>query len=797
MEAAKENILKYASGNQEDNYCRLCFVKAFKLRNVFPYGDNPNNELFRKIFDLAMVRLNHLVEPDCCICSRCVTSLEEFEKFQRQCEEYNRLLLEARGQLAPQQDSKKPAKNFVAVSIPNADNDALTKKGPNKRKKNETDDDVDPFEAFRQQDDNVSETESEHTRKPVRSSRRTANYTSRKRGQRALRRPKDESESNDGDGDWKQESDDSDDSFKPTRSRSRKSKIDDFAATTKKRTRRSKEEMLQARQSGTECDRRKRRKIHSSSDFTVYDAGHGSINIVSRGFRYFKYRYYKTGSEVRYGWQCIERDCAAQITTSSKTKGIIFWRENFQNHDHPVDNLEELVAAKMEDAEQGAGGEEEANEAEVLSSGRGRHNYSLVKLGSGEEVLVYGDHRHRLLIKRADDTKIYGCTVSSCRALIYFSKDNEMKIYSGSCTTAEEAAERSYRKSHKILAFEGHYYAFSGRKLENKCLVWHCYLRKSHSCPTIIYATEEDEVIGTKHQIKLPHSHDTEAYKLEEGVMVVEGQKGYLPVESSNYHVAKNQIGTDFIIFEGLRYSIINTKVDGTRACRCLETDTCGAYIYLIPNGTVVKFSSGNEHSHPLPEQEKSIHEFDYVIETEHVEKGGQLFKWHKGFEYKRVCRRDNFTLYYRCSEKRKGCLAAFTCNNDFSLVRENPEPHCHEMPQVEQERRKTLLEVEGTKEYTMEVNGDGHDVLNYRDNRYCHFYNHKDGWRVWRCFSSCRCRATLFQSLPDGSVIDVEKFQHKHSGSKNREEDEEKVAVKEDQRNFSDSDSRESADWF
>lgn len=137
----------------------------------------------------------------------------------------------------------------------------------------------------------------------------------------------------------------------------------------------------------------------TSTDFIVYNAGDGSINIMAGGYRYYKYRYYKTGSEVRYGWQCIEQECPSQLYTSSFTKHKIYWRDRFYEHNHPSDNVEDLMSTKVEETAQEVE-EEDFGDYELLTSGRGRHTYKLMKFPNGREILIYGDHRHRLLVER-------------------------------------------------------------------------------------------------------------------------------------------------------------------------------------------------------------------------------------------------------------------------------------------------------------------------------------------------------------------------------------------------------------
>ncbi|XP_055524643.1 uncharacterized protein LOC129718178 [Wyeomyia smithii] len=778
MDTVNVNIHKYAAGGQEDNYCRLCFIKAFKLRCVFPYGDNPDNALFRQISELALVKLNNTEEPDCCVCSRCVATLEEFSKFRRQCKMNNTLLIEAKNQLLPSTDS--------FVNVPSIE--------PLSHEITHTD--IDPFE-----DKTISDEESKLAWDSECID--TAEAPVMKRKRKLPKRFRKSTSSSSDASSTEEPTYESDDSFKPARKTRSKSTglLEELVLVKKKRSRKPKaepHELSLAKPSSTKISA----KMCNSSDFKLYNAGHGTINVVFRGHRYVKFRYYKTASEVRFGWRCVQPKCEAQIYTRSSAENKIFWRENSNQHNHLRDSLDDYVTAKLADLK--AVEQDTDADQEVISSGRGRYNYSMVKLSSGEVVLVYGDHQHRLLATRSDDTKIYGCTISSCRAIVYFFKNGDMKVYSGSsCSNFEGVSERHYRRSQKILAFEGHYYTFSGRRLENKRLVWNCYLRKSHNCQTVIHSTEDDVIELSKHHVKLPHTHGPDDYNLEKGLHIVAGQKGAQPIESMDYHVAKNQVGTDFIIFEGLRYTIMNTKVDGTRACRCLEDDTCAAYIYLLPSGVVTKFVGKHEHSHPLPEHEKSIDEFDFVIETKHVVRRGPLYKFHKGYLYRRQCVRENASFYYKCVERKKGCNAAITCNEDSGVIRENQEPHTHEMRQNEEDCRLTLLQLEGTMDYDLTVNCDGHEVLTYKGNRYCHFYLHKDGWRVWRCFSAARCRSTLFQSLSDQRIIDAEKLRHSHeSGRKvitdDGENDNEKAnQIQEEKRSFSDSDSRESADWF
>lgn len=132
--------------------------------------------------------------------------------------------------------------------------------------------------------------------------------------------------------------------------------------------------------------------MSNSSDFKLYNGGHGTINIVFNNYRYVKFRYYKLSSEIRFGWHCVERNCEAQIYTRSSAENKIFWRESHQ-HNHEPNSLDDYSATKLE----GLKAIDPDADQEVISSGRGRYNYSMVRLASGEVVLVYGDHQHRLL----------------------------------------------------------------------------------------------------------------------------------------------------------------------------------------------------------------------------------------------------------------------------------------------------------------------------------------------------------------------------------------------------------------
>uniref|UniRef100_A0A1Q3F0K2 ZAD domain-containing protein n=1 Tax=Culex tarsalis TaxID=7177 RepID=A0A1Q3F0K2_CULTA len=824
MDSAKENIAKYAAGNQEDNFCRLCFVKAFKLRNVFPYGDDPNNELFRQIASLALVRLSPTEEPDCCVCSRCVSMLEEFNRWQQQTVEYNRLLVEARGQKGPVPSGTNKEEDIELLVELNQPKLELEQESEEK-------DDVDPFLA---EIDNETETSEQDTSKrPQRKAVRPARFSSgasppqkRTRGRKSAKQEKEDEEPaivatpltvkiNKGrkaakvkppesEPEFEEDAVDSDASFKPSPPNRRRSKTPGSSnkpnAAKRRKIPKSQDDSL---------DHGASTSVHSATDFKVYNAGHGSVNISFRDFRYFKFRFYRsrTAGEIHYGWQCVEDDCNAQIYTRSTVKGSIFWKDRFMNHNHPGESYEKLVAVKIESLT-----EEERNqysedipEREVLVVGRKRHCYTLEKLPSGEEILLYGGHKHHLLVEKADGTRVFGCIVTACRAIVFYPRPEsglKVRLYSGSTIAPEESFDNTYRKTQQVIRYQDHYYVYSGRKLEGKCTIWHCYLRKQHNCPTFIYVAGGDLVVATRQQVKFAHSHGAGEYKLDEGLMIVEGRKGNLPVESVEYDIAKNALGSDFIIFEGVRYKVMNTKVDGTKACRCLE-EHCGAYIYMTPGGMIVKFSNVNEHTHPVPDKSKPIEDFDYVIETRVVERRAPVLKWHKNYEYKRQSRQESKTLYYRCVEHTNGCPASFSTSDDFSSVREAPEQHSHAPVKRELERHRDLLEDEGSTDFKMDLNGDGSEVIKYKEARYCHFYNHKYGWRVWRCFQSCRCRATLYQNRADGRVFDADRFEHHHDGQRRfvdvDDDDGEaaKAAMKEKKRSYSDSDSRDSADWF
>ncbi|KAL1374762.1 hypothetical protein pipiens_017894 [Culex pipiens pipiens] len=817
MNSAKENIAKYAAGNQEDNFCRLCFVKAFKLRSVFPYGDDPNSELFRQITSLALVKLNPAEEPDCCVCSRCVALLDEFSKWQLQTVEYNLLLVEARGG-----KTKAPEKEDIEL---------LVELSQPKLEKQESEDDVDPFLAAIDSD---SGSEQDTGKRPQRRSVRPARFSSgasppkkRTKGRKAVKQEKDESEEeettivatpltvkinkgrkstkvvpSESEPEFEEDAVDSDASFKPSPPNRRRSNP---AGTAQNKSATSGKRRKIKKGQDDSLDHRGSLTVHSATDFQVYNAGHGTVNISFRGFRYFKFRHYRSRSadEVHYGWQCIEHDCSAQIYTRSVIKGSIFWKNRFMKHNHPEENYEKLVAVKIESIaeEEQRLYSEDLPEREVLQAGRRRHCYSLEKLPSGEEILLYGDHKHHQLVEKADGTRVFGCIVTTCRAIVFYpppESGQKIRLYSGSTISPEESFDISYRKTQQVIHYEGHYYVYSGRKIDGKCLLWHCYLRKQHNCPTLIYVADGDLVVANRQQVKFAHSHGVGEYKLEEGLTIVEGRKGTLPVESFEYDIGRNALGTDFILFEGLRYTVMNTKVDGTKACRCLE-EQCGAYVYLTPGGMLVKFTSVNEHTHPLPDKARPLEEFDYVIQTKIVERHASIFKWYNNYEYKRQCRRDNQTLYYRCVENSNGCMGTFTANADFSSVRVNPEQHNHGPVKPEKERHQVMLEDDGTIDFKMDLNGDGSEVLKYKDSRYCHFYNHKYGWRVWRCFQSARCRATLYQNRADGRVFDADRFEHRHDGPRRFVDVDGGTAsaVKEEKRSYSDSDSRESADWF
>lgn len=248
------NIQKYAAGGQEDNYCRLCFVKAFKLRCVFPYGENPDNDLFRNISELALVKLNSTREPDSCVCSRCVSIIEDFKKFRRQCKLYNSLLLEAQNQLAI-----VSSKRIATVSVPLTEPDTIMKlTEQTSLAQDVSNEDIDPFE-----DQKFSDVESDNgwsfeNSKP-----------SATRGKRSRRLPKRYRKASTTDSDASSEPTyESDDSFKPTRKPkgrlSQQSADIEPATTKKKRGRPSKVELFQFTKSN--CSKSKTTKADISSN---------------------------------------------------------------------------------------------------------------------------------------------------------------------------------------------------------------------------------------------------------------------------------------------------------------------------------------------------------------------------------------------------------------------------------------------------------------------------------------------------------------------------------------------------
>lgn len=387
---------------------------------MFPYGDDPNNELFRQIASLALVRLNPAEEPDCCVCSRCVSMLEEFSKWQQQSVEFNRLLNEARGRKvsAPENmDKEDDIELLVELNRPKLE-----------KRDSETEDDVDPFYASI---DNGSEASDQDTNKrPQRRSIRPARFLSgesppQKRtrgGRKSAKQVKEDVEPAivetpltvkinksrkvakvkpmESEPEFEEDAVDSDDSFEPSPPNRRRSKTPRklTKSSTAKRQKISKGQDDSLDQGGSS-------KVHSATDFKVYNAGHGTVNISFRNFRYFKYRHYRsrTLGEIHYGWQCIEHDCNAQIFTRSTIKGSIFWKDRFMNHSHqPGESYEKLVAVKIESMTEKEQKQysEDFPEREVLHTGRRRHCYSLEKLPSGEEILLYGDHKHHLLVEQ-------------------------------------------------------------------------------------------------------------------------------------------------------------------------------------------------------------------------------------------------------------------------------------------------------------------------------------------------------------------------------------------------------------
>lgn len=387
---------------------------------MFPYGDDPNSELFRKITSLALVKLNPADEPDCCVCSRCVALLEEFSKWQEQTVEYNLLLVEARGG-----KTKAPEKEDIEL---------LVELNQPKLEKQDSEDDVDPFLAAIDSD---SGSEHDTNKRPQRRSVRPARFSSGAsppkrgtKGRKAAKQVKDELEEDEttivatpltvkinkgrkatkvvpseSELEFEEDAVDSDASFKPSPPNRRRSKpagtaLNKSSSAKRRKIKKGQDDSLHHGGSLT---------VHNATDFQVFNAGHGTVNISFRGFRYFKYRHYRSRSagEVHYGWQCIEHDCSAQIYTRSVIKGSIFWKNRFMKHNHSEENYEKLVAVKIGSmaAEEQHQYSEDLPEREVLQAGRRRHCYSLEKLPSGEEILLYGDHKHHQLVEKVSDLR--------------------------------------------------------------------------------------------------------------------------------------------------------------------------------------------------------------------------------------------------------------------------------------------------------------------------------------------------------------------------------------------------------
>ncbi|XP_055613786.1 uncharacterized protein LOC129760209 [Uranotaenia lowii] len=776
MEVPKETILKYAAGNQEDNFCRLCFMKSFKLRNVFPFGCDPDGELYRKIRDLALIQLDFATEPNCCVCFRCITRLEEFRQFQNQCDANNNALFEALGKstrLVAQE--KQPEEKKTTVLIKTTPGLLKTPKVLLQKIN-----DIDPFKDSEPVTPKTPTKAEENTRRSKRQSALQHKFiktTQEQSGEIVDRshiieqikiEPVYAASSDEESELFANEitsSSESEPEFKRKRKvfRSTKSKTPtDSGVPPKKRTSRSRLNVSAETDLDESCE-----QTGSSTEYRLYNCGHGGVNVSFRGNRYLKFRMHKKADDQpRIYWRCIEENCRAQVYTENANWGTVYWQEKTNKHNHSTDiDVDGMVDALVNSQDQDGLQNAEDEKLEVLASGKKYYKYSILKLPNGDDIFVYGGHRHLLLTEKANGMKLYGCTVKTCRAVIYYRNVNDWNIYSGSGNMAKEPV--TYRKCHKIMSFENHYYYYSGNrfKYQKAALQWYCYLRKSHKCKASITTTEQEVVLSNNNQMrKRPHNHSKDAYNLDEMQNIIIGQEAIPPIESSEYHVAKNVYGFDFIIFEGLRYTIASSRTNGIKFCRCVEAVECKSTIFLHPNGVIVKYMSDNDHSHQLPTEPLDIGASDYVLQTPAEERIGKMFWWHNGFKYRRQYGSDDNRVRYRCVERFEGCTASFTSDAFGNLLRDNTTIHNHRQPHDDKERLRAQFESEGTADYQLEkCPVDGWDVITYGEGRYCHFYNHRDGWRVWRCFAGPSCRSTLFQDPADGRVFNPEEFLHHH----------------------------------
>uniref|UniRef100_A0A1S4GJW3 ZAD domain-containing protein n=2 Tax=Anopheles gambiae TaxID=7165 RepID=A0A1S4GJW3_ANOGA len=67
--------------------CRLCLQKQFQLLPMFPANEPVNDDLLRKIYECASVRISYEYDQSSAICIKCIVDVEQFYTFKQRCVE--------------------------------------------------------------------------------------------------------------------------------------------------------------------------------------------------------------------------------------------------------------------------------------------------------------------------------------------------------------------------------------------------------------------------------------------------------------------------------------------------------------------------------------------------------------------------------------------------------------------------------------------------------------------------------------------------------------------------------------
>uniref|UniRef100_A0A182PNI7 ZAD domain-containing protein n=1 Tax=Anopheles epiroticus TaxID=199890 RepID=A0A182PNI7_9DIPT len=65
--------------------CRLCLQKQFQLLPMFPANEPVNDDLLRKIYECASVRISYEYDQSSAICIKCIVDVEQFYTFKQRC----------------------------------------------------------------------------------------------------------------------------------------------------------------------------------------------------------------------------------------------------------------------------------------------------------------------------------------------------------------------------------------------------------------------------------------------------------------------------------------------------------------------------------------------------------------------------------------------------------------------------------------------------------------------------------------------------------------------------------------